>query len=73
MKDLIRKILKESEDEFEWAKEIVSNTNNLDISAGVIYHKFGLNENTKDTIFEKVCDGLPDIEYINGRVILTSI
>ena len=72
MKDLIRKILKESEDEFEWAKEIVSNTNNLDISAGVIYHKFGLNENTKDTIFKKVCDELSGVEYINGRIILTT-
>jgi len=32
MKDLIRKILKESEDDFEWAKDLVSSVSNVDLS-----------------------------------------
>jgi len=32
VKDLIRKILKESEDDFEWAKDLVSSVSNVDLS-----------------------------------------
>jgi len=32
VKDLIRKILRESEDDFEWAKDLVSSVSNVDLS-----------------------------------------
>lgn len=68
MKDLIRRILKESEDEFDWVGDLIPT--NYDLSPGIVYYKFGVNENTKDFIAKDICSELNDVEYVNGRIIL---
>lgn len=68
MRNLIRKILKESEDEFDWVDDLTPTNYNL--SPGIVYYKFSVNENTKDFIARDICSELNDVEYVNNRIIL---
>ena len=52
MKDLIRKILKESEDEFEWTKDVISSSPSFEIGTflnlrGKLFKNLGIKSNDK--------------------------
>lgn len=68
MKKLIRKILKESEEEFGWIKDLVPDHFNYE--PGAIYYKFGGNEEVKSYILKKIVDGFNDLRISNNVVIL---
>ena len=60
MKNLIRKILKESEDELNWAQELVQNTRTADI---VIHNRKGNMEEVRATVaFTDVQDLIKKID-----------
>ena len=68
MKNLIRKILKESEDEFEWVQDLVPSDFNYE--PGAIYYKFGDNKEVRSYIIKKVTDGFNDLKLVGDRVML---
>ncbi len=68
MKNLIRKILKESEDEFDWVQDLVPADFNY--PPGAIYYKFGDSEEVRGYILKKVVGGFVDLKLVGDRVIL---
>ena len=60
MKHLIKRILKESEEEFEWVKDLVPADFNYE--PGAIYYKFGDNKEVRGYILKKVVDGFNDLK-----------
>ena len=68
MKNLIRKILKESEDEFEWVQDLVPS--NFNYEPGAIYYKFGDSKEVRSYIMKKVVDGFNDLKLVGDKVIL---
>lgn len=68
MKKLIRKILKESEDEFGWVEDLVPTDFNYE--PGAIYYKFGDSKEVRSYILKKVVDGFRDLKLVGDRVIL---
>lgn len=68
MKHLIKRILKESEEEFEWVKDLIPADFNYE--PGAIYYKFGDNKEVRGYILKKVVDGFNDLKLVGDRVML---
>jgi hypothetical protein len=69
MRNLIRKVLKESEEEFGWVGDIIGG--HISQSPGVLYLMMGNKLGVKQYIIEKVgADFHTDIKVENGRAIL---
>jgi hypothetical protein len=67
VRNLIRKILKESEEnEFDWVGDIEPRS---DISPGAVYLRFGIHEGTKDYMAKEITKEFQDLKYENGRII----
>ena len=72
MKDLIRKILKEnidSQDGLEWADNLDDNDIDFKMSAGLVYHIFGLTEASKKYILKEIGKGFRDIKVEGDQII----
>jgi len=68
LRNLIKKILKESEDDFGWVEDLVST--DFDYEPGAIYYKFGKSKEVRGYILKKVVDGFRDLKLVGDRVIL---
>lgn len=68
MKKLIRKILKESEDEFGWIQDLIPADFNY--APGAIYYKFGESKEVRDYILKLVVDGFNNLKLVGDKVIL---
>jgi hypothetical protein len=67
MRNLIKKILKESE--FEWVDDLISD-NEFDYPAAAVYYKFGDTPEFRSIFLEKIVSEFTDLKLVGDRVIL---
>lgn len=67
MKELIRKILRESENDFRWTEDLYPDIN---YEPGALYYKYGDNKAVRSDILKHVVGCLRDLENRGDRIIM---